>query len=247
MFTFGKLKTQFAQQQQLQQPPKWSESQQSSAKVSDKVPAKKEKEKKLPLPKSSPEKSKAKSTSDPFKADDKKSADDFISFDELFADDGEDAAEEVGASKGKVFEETKNHMGHIFYDVDPLDALLDLPQPIWVEDPRRYSRDLSIMYVCNCMSRLARSVVISYHGFFLCRDRFNQEVEDYIKYISPTEAEHAMRLLTVERIRKVITKLYPKAQVDIFGSFETKLYLPTRYVNYEKCQITVIKAYLYFQ
>lgn len=89
--------------------------------------------------------------------------------------------------------------------VDPVSALLDLDTPIWVRDPGRYSANLAKM--------------------------FNEEVEDYVKYISPTEAEHEMRVLTVERLRMVVKKIFPNASVSVFGSFETKLYLPTSDVD----------------
>ncbi|KAI9357241.1 hypothetical protein DFJ73DRAFT_820944 [Zopfochytrium polystomum] len=85
--------------------------------------------------------------------------------------------------------------------VDPVDALADMAQPIWVRDPSNYSTDLAQM--------------------------FNQEVEDYVRYISPTQEEHEMRMLTIERMRVTVLSLYPRAEVMVFGSFETKLYLPT--------------------
>lgn len=37
-----------------------------------------------------------------------------------------------------------------------------------------------------------------------------------------------MRTRVVERIEKVIVELWPEAKVEIFGSFRTGLYLPTR-------------------
>jgi DNA polymerase sigma len=37
-----------------------------------------------------------------------------------------------------------------------------------------------------------------------------------------------MRETVVEQIKKVILTLYPKAAVEVFGSFRTGLYLPTR-------------------
>uniref|UniRef100_H3CDL8 polynucleotide adenylyltransferase n=1 Tax=Tetraodon nigroviridis TaxID=99883 RepID=H3CDL8_TETNG len=45
--------------------------------------------------------------------------------------------------------------------------------------------------------------------------------------ISPRPEEEAMRRDVVNRIEKVIKDLWPTAQVEIFGSFSTGLYLPT--------------------
>jgi len=46
--------------------------------------------------------------------------------------------------------------------------------------------------------------------------------------MSPTKEEQKMRETVVEQIKKVILALYPKATVEVFGSFRTGLYLPTR-------------------
>ncbi|KAJ3019196.1 UNVERIFIED_CONTAM: hypothetical protein HDU68_010796 [Siphonaria sp. JEL0065] len=95
-----------------------------------------------------------------------------------------------------------------YNDRDPLDLVYDLPSPIWVDgDSRRrgYSCDLTQM--------------------------FNQEVQDYVDYISPTPSEHSIRHLTIERLRFVVAKLWPDATVHVFGSFSTKLYLPTSDVD----------------
>jgi non-canonical poly(A) RNA polymerase PAPD5/7 len=39
-----------------------------------------------------------------------------------------------------------------------------------------------------------------------------------------------MRNEVVDKITRVIKNEWPNAQVDIFGSFKTGLYLPTRFV-----------------
>lgn len=46
--------------------------------------------------------------------------------------------------------------------------------------------------------------------------------------MTPTEEEHRMRLGVVKKIKNIIHKLWPKAIVEVFGSFATGLYLPTR-------------------
>ena len=46
--------------------------------------------------------------------------------------------------------------------------------------------------------------------------------------MSPTVEEHEMRIHLVDRINNVIYSLWPEAMVEIFGSFRTGLYLPTR-------------------
>ena len=56
----------------------------------------------------------------------------------------------------------------------------------------------------------------------------HEEIEDFFQYIVPTEEEHEVRLGVIARIRAAILETWPTAKVDIFGSFRTGLYLPTR-------------------
>ncbi|XP_055929315.1 terminal nucleotidyltransferase 4A-like [Argiope bruennichi] len=55
----------------------------------------------------------------------------------------------------------------------------------------------------------------------------HEEIEDFYYYMSPTRAEHQIRLEVVERITKIILSIWPKAKVEVYGSFRTGLYLPT--------------------
>ncbi|CAN9506784.1 unnamed protein product [Ophioblennius macclurei] len=55
----------------------------------------------------------------------------------------------------------------------------------------------------------------------------HEEINDFYKYISPKPEEEKMRLEVVDRIKGVIYDLWPSAEVQVFGSFSTGLYLPT--------------------
>ncbi|KAM8876900.1 terminal nucleotidyltransferase 4B [Synchiropus picturatus] len=55
----------------------------------------------------------------------------------------------------------------------------------------------------------------------------HEEISDYYAYISPRPEEEKMRLEVVDRIKSVIHNLWPSAEVQVFGSFSTGLYLPT--------------------
>ncbi|XP_033933274.1 terminal nucleotidyltransferase 4B [Pseudochaenichthys georgianus] len=55
----------------------------------------------------------------------------------------------------------------------------------------------------------------------------HEEVSDFFEYISPRPEEEKMRLEVVDRIKGVIHDLWPSAEVQVFGSFSTGLYLPT--------------------
>ena len=65
---------------------------------------------------------------------------------------------------------------------------------------------------------------ILFYGFY----RLHEEIEDFFQWMVPTPLEHEARIDVVGRVRTVIRKLWPQAKVDIFGSFKTGLYLPTR-------------------
>ncbi|XP_077569802.1 terminal nucleotidyltransferase 4B-like [Stigmatopora nigra] len=55
----------------------------------------------------------------------------------------------------------------------------------------------------------------------------HEEIRDFYAYISPRPEEERMRLEVVDRIKGVIHNLWPSAEVQVFGSFSTGLYLPT--------------------
>uniref|UniRef100_A0A674MME1 Terminal nucleotidyltransferase 4A n=1 Tax=Takifugu rubripes TaxID=31033 RepID=A0A674MME1_TAKRU len=55
----------------------------------------------------------------------------------------------------------------------------------------------------------------------------HEEVIDFYNFMSPRPEEAAMRKEVVNRIETIIKELWPTADVQIFGSFSTGLYLPT--------------------
>lgn len=55
----------------------------------------------------------------------------------------------------------------------------------------------------------------------------HEEITDFYEYISPRREEERMRQEVVDRIKGVIHDLWPTAEVEVFGSFSTGLYLPT--------------------
>uniref|UniRef100_A0A8C4ZI88 Terminal nucleotidyltransferase 4A n=1 Tax=Gadus morhua TaxID=8049 RepID=A0A8C4ZI88_GADMO len=55
----------------------------------------------------------------------------------------------------------------------------------------------------------------------------HEEIVDFYNFMSPRPEEAAMRKEVVNRIETVIKELWPNAEVQIFGSFSTGLYLPT--------------------
>ncbi|CAI79317.1 TRAMP complex poly(A) polymerase subunit Cid14 [Schizosaccharomyces pombe] len=56
---------------------------------------------------------------------------------------------------------------------------------------------------------------------------FHQDILHFIDYITPTPEEHAVRKTLVSRINQAVLQKWPDVSLYVFGSFETKLYLPT--------------------
>ena len=57
--------------------------------------------------------------------------------------------------------------------------------------------------------------------------RLQKEVEAFVEYVSPTKVEDEVREFIVNLITRAVVKSFPDAKVMPFGSFETKLYLPS--------------------
>lgn len=57
----------------------------------------------------------------------------------------------------------------------------------------------------------------------------HDEIIEFYNYMSPKKCEHELRLKVVHKIENAIHELWPQAKVEVFGSFRTGLYLPTRY------------------
>ncbi|EFA06387.1 terminal nucleotidyltransferase 4A isoform X1 [Tribolium castaneum] len=55
----------------------------------------------------------------------------------------------------------------------------------------------------------------------------HQEIDHFYQYMSPTRTEHLVRDDVVCRIKQIILSKWPEAQVEVFGSYRTGLYLPT--------------------
>lgn len=55
----------------------------------------------------------------------------------------------------------------------------------------------------------------------------HEEIVDLVAYLSPTAAEARMREGVVARITEVVHQLWPKAVVEVLGSYRNGVYLPT--------------------
>lgn len=85
-------------------------------------------------------------------------------------------------------------------------------------EPTDGNRRLMIFY--SCSKRLILSNFIS---------SLHEEIIDFYSYMTPTEEESNLRMRVVQRIRDTILGLFPSTTVQVFGSFRTGLYLPTRW------------------
>ncbi|TYK20252.1 non-canonical poly(A) RNA polymerase PAPD5 [Cucumis melo var. makuwa] len=57
--------------------------------------------------------------------------------------------------------------------------------------------------------------------------QLHKEIVDFCEFLSPTEEERFARDNAVERVFSVVKHIWPHCKVEVFGSFQTGLYLPT--------------------
>jgi non-canonical poly(A) RNA polymerase PAPD5/7 len=117
---------------------------------------------------------------------------------------GEDFFEEEEAQKEPVVAEERRE-SKTPRTAASVGLLVPISLPPWVPPGRVYSNDLL--------------------------DMLHEEIDDYVEYISPTPAEHAVRYLVIQRVEAAVQSLWPNALVQVFGSYETHLYLPSSDVD----------------
>ena len=49
---------------------------------------------------------------------------------------------------------------------------------------------------------------------------------DFVRYMSPSPQEHAVRKFIIRRIASVVYTVWPESFLYVFGSFQSQLYLP---------------------
>ena len=59
----------------------------------------------------------------------------------------------------------------------------------------------------------------------------HEEINDFYEYIRPKPCEVRMRLEAIDSLKAIITSKWPEAQVYVFGSVQTHLFLPTSDVD----------------
>lgn len=57
-------------------------------------------------------------------------------------------------------------------------------------------------------------------------DWLTLEIKDFVSYISPSKNEIESRNVTIRKIRESVKQLWPDADLHVFGSYATDLYLP---------------------
>ena len=68
--------------------------------------------------------------------------------------------------------------------------------------------------------------------------RLHDEIEHFYRWMQPNPVEHAVRTDVIKRVEAIILALWPDAEVQVYGSFQTGLYLPTSDID-----IAVIGSY----
>ncbi|KAG5362637.1 Poly(A) RNA polymerase protein 1 [Yarrowia sp. B02] len=75
----------------------------------------------------------------------------------------------------------------------------------------------------------------NYHQYDRVSDWLQEEVMDFVKYISPTQSEIRARQDLVERVRGAVTGMWKDAKVHVLGSFTTNMHLPQSDIDLVVC------------
>lgn len=57
--------------------------------------------------------------------------------------------------------------------------------------------------------------------------RLHSEIVEFCRFLEPSPEESAARHAAIQRVHTIVGSIWPEANVEIFGSFATGLYLPT--------------------
>ncbi len=74
--------------------------------------------------------------------------------------------------------------------------------------------------------------------------RLHNEIVEFYQYIRPNEEDHAARLAAFEKIKAILESAIPESSLSPFGSFVTKMYLPSSDVDVVMTSKTLDKEHL---
>eukprot|EP00192_Tetraselmis_astigmatica_P005246 CAMPEP_0117658106 /NCGR_PEP_ID=MMETSP0804-20121206/5687_1 /TAXON_ID=1074897 /ORGANISM="Tetraselmis astigmatica, Strain CCMP880" /LENGTH=528 /DNA_ID=CAMNT_0005464605 /DNA_START=120 /DNA_END=1707 /DNA_ORIENTATION=- len=57
--------------------------------------------------------------------------------------------------------------------------------------------------------------------------RLHTEITEFVRLVTPTDSEKADREVALQRARDLVTSIWPSADLQVFGSYATDMYLPT--------------------
>lgn len=102
--------------------------------------------------------------------------------------------------------------------------------------------ELDLVFFSSCLNFQLNYFlgVVLFLKLFLFFHRLHEEIEHFYEWARPTKIEHAVRYDVVQRMETTILSLWPDAQVQVFGSYRTGLYLPTSDID-----IVVIGTFIY--
>lgn len=61
--------------------------------------------------------------------------------------------------------------------------------------------------------------------------RLHQEMVEFVRFLTPSSEEQLLRQAAISRIEEIVKRIWPTANLQVFGSFATGLYLPTSDVD----------------
>lgn len=108
----------------------------------------------------------------------------------------------------------------------------DRHNPSGTSAPSRHAPWLADVHWTGCHNPSELCVYTTKYVDALIHHTFaslHREIEAFTRYISPSPIEDEVRGLIVKLITRAVQRQFPDAKVMPFGSFETKLYMPSGY------------------
>lgn len=69
-------------------------------------------------------------------------------------------------------------------------------------------------------------------GYANTLEGLQQEINDFVAWVSPTKEERDMRKDILSRMREVVHSLWPDAKIETVGSYKTDLCVPTSDIDF---------------
>lgn len=141
----------------------------------------------------------------------------------LISSDSEDEPEFLKFKNSR--KAAKIHHSSVASDFSPVRKLMVKPYSDTIFDIDDYDRKPKLQKVARSYTQPLGDIYQDKYSHYT--KILNDEVTGLISLITPTKEDHCLRQWTINRISKTLADKIPSSTVEVFGSFNSKLYLPS--------------------